>query len=349
MCITEKSYKFAVGFGVNATKRLKRLKLNNTNLTMKKLFLTVVALMGATTLFAQTDLVAIFQQGQASAKSGNLEAAIEQFNSVIDEYYNIDEPTANDEKAFNGAKKFIVTCYNMLGGKAYNAKDYDKAVEYFTQAADSAELYDDVANANKNRQFVGKCFEAKGATAFNEGDYKTAIEVFSKGYAADSRNTAMALNLAESYSKSDMYQDGMKICSEIAALNPDKFGEAIAEAHSKMNMYTNNEVAKLQMANDYDGIIAMAEQLPDAAMAQKVIMQAYYGKKDFAKMIELAPAAIEAQTTEEGRSDINYLLGVAYNEKEMFDQAIATMKKVTAGNNVANAQAVITALTTPAK
>ena len=316
---------------------------------MKKLFLTVVALLGATTLFAQTDIVATFQQGAANAKSGNLEEAIEQLNTVIDEYYNFDEPDANQEKAFAMAKSYIVKCYNMLGGRAYNAKDYDTAVEYFTSAADNAELFDNIAEANKNRQFVGKCYEAKGATAFNEGDYATAIEVFSKGYAADKRNTAMALNLAESYFKSDMYQEGMKICSEIAALNADKFGEAIAEANAKMNMYTNNEVAKLQMANDYDGIIAMAEQLPDAAMAQKVIMQAYYGKKDFAKMIEHAAVALEAQTTDEGRSDINYLLGVAYNEKEMFDQAIAAMKKVTAGNNVANAQAVITALTTPAK
>jgi tetratricopeptide (TPR) repeat protein len=316
---------------------------------MKKLFLTVVALLGATTLFAQTDIVATFQQGAANAKSGNLEEAIEQLNTVIDEYYNLDEPDANQEKAFAMAKSYIVKCYNMLGGRAYNAKDYDTAVEYFTSAADNAELFDNIAEANKNRQFVGKCYEAKGATAFNEGDYATAIEVFSKGYAADKRNTAMALNLAESYFKSDMYQEGMKICSEIAALNADKFGEAIAEANAKMNMYTNNEVAKLQMANDYDGIIAMAEQLPDAAMAQKVIMQAYYGKKDFAKMIEHAAVALEAQTTDEGRSDINYLLGVAYNEKEMFDQAIAAMKKVTAGNNVANAQAVITALTTPAK
>ena len=327
----------------------KKLKLNNTNLTMKKLFLTVVALLGATTLFAQTDIVATFQQGAANAKSGNLEEAIEQLNTVIDEYYNIDEPDANQEKAFAMAKNYLVKCYNMLGGRAYNAKDYDTAVEYFTSAADNAELFDNIAEANKNRQFVGKCYEAKGATAFNEGDYATAIEVFSKGYAADKRNTAMALNLAESYFKSDMYQDGMKVCSEIAALNPDKFGEAIDEAHSKMNMYTNNEVAKLQMANDYDGIIAMAEQLPDAAMAAKVVMQAYYGKKDFAKMIEHAAAALEVQTTDEGRSDINYLLGVAYNEKEMFDQAIAAMKKVTAGNNVSNAQAVIAALTAPAK
>ena len=324
---------------------------------MKKLFLTAVALLGATTLFAQTDIVAVFQQGAANAKAGKLTEAIEQLNVVLDEYYNIDEPDANQEKAFSMAKKFIVTCYNQLGGRAYNAKDYDTAIGYFTSAADAAELYDDVANANKNRSFIGKCYEAKGATAFNSGDYATAIEVFSKGYAADGRNTAMALNLAESYFKLDKYQEGMKICSEIAALNPDKFSEAIAEAHAKMDMYTNNEVAKLQMANDYDGIIAMAEQLPDAAMASKVVMQAYYGKKDFNKMIEISEAALAAQTTDEGRSDIYYWVGVAYNEKiegaanpeAVKNQAVNAFRKVTAGRNVANAQSVIQQLTAPAK
>jgi hypothetical protein len=88
----------------------------------------------------------------------------------------------------------------------------------------------------------------------------------------------------------------------------------------------------------------MAEQLEDAAMAAKITMQAYYGKKEFNKMIEFSAAALEAQTTDEGRSDIYYLLGVAYNEKEQFEQAVAAMQNVTAGNNVANAQAVIAAL-----
>jgi tetratricopeptide (TPR) repeat protein len=103
------------------------------------------------------------------------------------------------------------------------------------------------------------------------------------------------------------------------------------------------------MANDYDGIIAMAAELEDAAMAAKITMQAYYGKKEFAKMVEVSTAALEAQTTDEGRSDINYLLGVAYNEMGQFEQAIAAMKSVTAGNNVANAAAVIEALTAQSK
>ena len=312
---------------------------------MKKLIMTVVALMGATSLFAQSDIVALFSQGLGNAKTGNFTEAIAQFQEVIDASWDIEEPDANQQKAIAGSKKFLVTCYNKLGVAAFNAKNYDEAIENFTMAADTAEMFDNVVDMNKNRTYVGQMYQAKGADAFNSEDYATAIAVFSKGYEADPRNTEMALNLAESYFKSDMYQEGMKICTKISQLNAEKFGEAIAAAQAKMDMYTNNQVAKLQMANDYDGIIAMAEQLDDAAMAAKITMQAYYGKKDFNKMIELATAALEAQVTDEGRSDINYLLGVAYNEKEMFDQAIAAMKNVTAGNNVANAQAVIEALT----
>ncbi|MBQ8492865.1 MAG: tetratricopeptide repeat protein [Alistipes sp.] len=312
---------------------------------MKKLIMTVVALMGATTLFAQTDVVATFQQGVANAKTANYTEAIAQFQDVIDAGWDIDEPDANQQRAIAVSKKFIVTCYNKMGVAAINAKEYEAAVANFTEAANLAELYEDVAAMNKNRTLIGQVYEVQGADAFNANDYATAIAVFSKGFEADPRNTSMALNLAESYFKSDMYQEGMKVCTKIASLNPDKYAEAIAEAQSKMDMYTNNEVAKLQMANDYDGIIAMAEQLDDVAMAAKITMQAYYGKKDFNKMIELSTAALEAQTTDEGRSDIYYLLGVAYNEKEQFDQAVAAMKNVVAGNNVANAQAVIAALT----
>ena len=311
---------------------------------MKKLIMTVVALMGATALFAQTDVVATFQQATANAKASNYTEAIAQFEAVIEAGWDIMEPDANQLKAIQGSKKFIVTCYNKMGVAAVNAKEYEAAIEHFTNAANYAELYEDAAAMNKNKSMIGQVYQVQGADAFNSGDYATSIEVFSKGYAADPRNTEMALNLAESYFRSDMYQEGMKICTKIAGMNADKFADAIAEAQSKMDMYTNNEVAKLQMANDYDGIIAMAAELEDAALAAKITMQAYYGKKDFGKMVEYSAVALEAQTTDEGRSDINYLLGVAYNEMGQFDAAIAAMQKVTAGNNVANAAAVIEVL-----
>ena len=39
----------------------------------------------------------------------------------------------------------------------------------------------------------------------------------------------------------------MAICADIEKLPEAKYAEAIAEAQAKMSLYTNNEVAKLQM------------------------------------------------------------------------------------------------------
>jgi tetratricopeptide (TPR) repeat protein len=315
---------------------------------MKKLFLTVVALMGATSLFAQMDVVATFQQATANAKAANYTEAIAQFQSIIDASWDIEEPDANQQKAFAGSKKFIVTCYNKMGIAAFNAKNYEEAIANFSEAANLAELFEDVAAMNKNRAYVGQMYQAQGADAFNSEDYATAIAVFSKGYEADPRNTEMALNLAESYFKSDMYQDGMKICTKIAAMNPDKFAEAIASAQYKMEIYTNNEVAKLQGAGDFDGIIAMADtQLaknPVSPTFQLVRLQAYLGKKDYKKVIELGEEAAAAQTDEADKSMAYFQMGAAYNALSQRDQAIAAFQKVTVGPAAENAKAALAEL-----
>lgn len=94
----------------------------------------------------------------------------------------------------------------------------------------------------------------------------------------------MALNLAMSYCELGKYAEGMAIYEDIAALTNPKYEDAVAKANEMMTLYTNNEVAKLQANNDYDGIIAMADALlaknPASAVAHKVRLQAYSSKQD---------------------------------------------------------------------
>ncbi len=52
-----------------------------------------------------------------------------------------------------------------------------------------------------------------------------------------------------------------------------------------------------------------------------------------------------AQTDEDDRSDVYFILGAAYNAKEMKEQAIANLKKVTTGNSVEAAQKALADLT----
>ena len=67
-------------------------------------------------------------------------------------------------------------------------------------------------------------------------------------------------------------------------------------------------------------------------------------KKDYAKVIELGQAAADAQTDPADKSLMYYLLGAAYNAKEMKPQAIAAFKQVTDGPAAENAKAALAEL-----
>ena len=310
---------------------------------MKKIFVSAVALMAALTLSAQ-DVTTIFNEAGAAFNAKDFAGAAAKFEQVID--LGID----NDEVASQvaTAKATLPKCYYYLGGAAIRSQNYDEALKQFSRSAELAELYGDMTQMSKSNGWVAKIYQIQGGDAFNNKDYVTAASVFEKGYKADPDNTGMALNLAMSYCEMGEYEKGMDIYEAIAAKTHPKYAEDVAQAKEMMALYTNNKVAGMQQAGDFDGIITMAdaqlEKNPASALFQKVRLQAYSGKKDYAKVIELGQAAADAQTDEEDRSLMYYVLGAAYNAKEMRDQAIAAFQKVTAGEAAENARAALAEL-----
>ena len=310
---------------------------------MKKIFVSAVALMAALTLSAQ-DVTTIFNEAGAAFNAKDFAGAAAKFEQVID--LGID----NDEVASQvaTAKATLPKCYYYLGGAAIKSQNYDEALKQFSRSAELAELYGDMTQMSKSNGWVAKIYQIQGGDAFNNKDYVTAASVFEKGYKADPDNTGMALNLAMSYCEMGEYEKGMDIYEAIAAKTHPKYAEDVATAKEMMALYTNNKVAELQQAGDFDGIITMAdaqlEKNPASALFQKVRLQAYSGKKDYAKVIELGQAAADAQTDEEDRSLMYYVLGAAYNAREMRDQAIAAFQKVTAGEAAENARAALAEL-----
>ena len=314
---------------------------------MKKLFVSVIALLAAVSLSAQ-DLTAIYNEAAAAYGAKNYAGAAAKFEQVIDQ--GLDNEDAASLVAT--AKKTLPNCYFYLGGGALKAKNYDEALKNFTKSAELAELYGDMNQMAKANGWVAKI---QGGDAFNNKDYVTAAGIFEKGYKADPDNTDMALNLAMSYCEMFMntgdmaqYEKGMDVYEAIAAKTHPKYAEAVAKAKEMMTLYTNNMVAKLQEANNFDGIIAAADAMlaknPASALAEKVRLQAYANKKDFSKVIELADSAANAQTDPEDKSLMYYLLGAAYNAKEMKPQAIAAFQKVTAGPAAESAKAALAEL-----
>ena len=311
---------------------------------MKKLFVSVIALMAVATLSAQ-DVTAIYNEAAAAYGAKDYAGAAAKFEQVIDQGLDNEEAAA----LVATAKATLPKCYFMLGGASLKGQDYEAALTNFTKSAELAELYGDMTQLAKSNGWVAKIYQIQGGDAFNNKDYATAASVFEKGYKADPDNTSMALNLAMSYCELGEYEKGMEIYEAIAAKTHPKYADDAAKAKEMMALYTNNKVAEMQGAGDYDGIIAMAdaqlEKNPASALFQNVRLQAYANKKDYDKVIELAQGAIDAQTDEEDKSLMYYLLGAAYNAKEMRPQAIEAFQKVTAGAAVENAKTALSELT----
>ena len=311
---------------------------------MKKLLVSVIALFGAVSLSAQ-DVTAIYNEAAAAFGAKNFTEAAAKFEQVIDQ--GMDNESAASMVAT--AKSTLPKCYFMLGGGALKTKNYDEALKNFEKSAELAELYGDMNQMAKSNGWVAKIYQIQGGDAFNNKDYATAAGVFEKGYKADPDNTAMALNLAMSYCEMGEYEKGMDIYEAVAAKTHPKYADDAAKAKEMIALYTNNKVATLQAANDFDGIIKMADDLlaknPESALAQNVRLQAYANKKDYAKVIELGQAAADAQTDPADKSLMYYLLGAAYNAKEMKPQAIEAFRKVTAGPAVESAKAALAELT----
>lgn len=315
---------------------------------MKKVVLMAVALLSFAMVSAQSagEIVAKYNEGAAALQAKDWAKALANFESVVKG--GADSEDSNVVNCVATAKKYIPTCYQRIGTAAAGRKDFAAAIENLTKAAEKAELWGDMQGKAKSNMILAKVYQVQGGEAFNAEDYITAVAVFEKGYAANPRNTDMALNLAESYFKLGEYQKGMDVCNNICGMNATKYADAIASAREKMSMYTNNEVARLQQAGDNDGIIAMAEVMlstdPTSALAEKIRIQAYNNKKDYDKVIELGETAALAQTDDENKSDVYFILGAAYNAKEMKPQAIVNLEKVVAGSSVEPAKAALAEL-----
>ena len=317
---------------------------------MKKLFVTMFALLAVAAASAQSEVIAKFNEGAKAVQSKNYASAITLFEQVIDKGIDSEDNTVLNCVAT--AKKYLPVCYQGVGLSAASQKNYPKAIEYLQKAADTAELYGNTTAKQKANTILAKVYQVQGGEAFNAKDFAAAAAVFEKGYAANPRNTDMALNLATSYCELGKYDEGMAIYDKICKMPAEKYAAAIAKAGELKTLYTNNKVASLQQAGDFDGVIAMAEKLAAAspALAEKIRIEAYNGKKDYAKVIELAEAAASVQANDEDKSAIYLILAAAYNAKyneggnkdaSLRDKAVATFKKVTAGSGVEAAKAAL--------
>ena len=279
---------------------------------MKKLILSLVALAGVMSVSAQSGVAEAYNNGAAALNAKNYAEAAKLFEQVVDEGLTSEDATVLQQ--VENAKKYVVTCYRNMGMGAAKTGEYDAAVGYLNTAVERAEEYGNAKDKATLNGLLSKVYQAQGGAAFNEKKYAEAAEIFEKGYAANPRNTQMANWLGTCYCEMGEFDKGVEVLSKVAANTAPVAKDDAAEAKRLIALYYKNYVAELQSNNNFD------------------------------KIIEMGETAAAAQETDEDKSDVYYILGAAYSDKEMKPQAIAAMQKVTAGDNVAAAKNAIAEL-----
>ena len=312
-----------------------------------KLFATLaVALFASATLSAQdvASVTAKYNEAVQKVQAKDYNAAI----TILDETINMGLETEGAEETVDLAQKLLPACYFQSGLGLVKAGKLDESLERFNKAAQTGELYGDTKNMRNANTMIARVYTMKGADAFNNKDFATAASIFANGYAANPTDTKLGLNLAMSYCEMGDLTKGGEVYKQILGLTHSKYDADKAKAKESFTNYllvaaSNNAAeSKFDEALVYtDEIIAMDSL---SAVGNKLMVQLYNSKKDYAKVGELGGNAAALQATPEEQSDLYYMQGAALSNIDKLTEAIEAYKKVTAGNNVANAAEQIKAL-----
>ena len=312
-----------------------------------KLFATLaVALFASATLSAQdvASVTAKYNEAVQKVQAKDYNAAI----TILDETINMGLETEGAEETVDLAQKLLPACYFQSGLGLVKAGKLDESLERFNKAAQMGELYGDTKNMRNANTMIARVYTMKGADAFNNKDYATAASIFANGYAANPNDTKLALNLAMSYCEMGDLTKGGEVYKQIMGLTHSKYDADKAKAKESFTNYllvaaSNNAAeSKFDEALVYTGEIIAMDSL--SAVGNKLMVQLYNSKKDYAKVGELGGIAAALQATPEEQSDLYYMQGAALSNTDKLTEAIEAYKKVTAGNNVANAAEQLKAL-----
>lgn len=308
---------------------------------IKTLLIAFAALVMSSSAFAQ--------EQEPSVELNNTYAAAMSAISAKDYPLAIEKLNASMELALNEdnfdyvlkVQKYLPTCYLYNGNAKARAKDTVGAAADFEKAIELGTLYNDNKVVRSAKGNISKVYKMMGAGAFNSKDYASAAEVFAKGYEANPQDTDLALYLAMSYCELKDFENGVKVYSNIIALENrhSKFVEPANEAKEKLSNYllvkAQEEIAAGNKEAAYATLETLTNAIPENCTNQVFRLQIAANNKDWDNVIAWGEAAAPQMVTPEDQGEIYYLVAFAYDSKNDNEKAIATYRLVTAGDKLA--------------
>ena len=238
------------------------------------------------------------------------------------------------------AQKLVPTCYFQTGLAQMKSGDTDGALANLNKANEVALLYNNAGVARNAKSAISQVYRVKGANAFNNKDYATAVVDFAKGYEVNPQDTKLALNLAMSYCELKDFENGVKVYTDIIALEKrhSRFAEPAAEAKQALSNYLLVKAQEENTAGNKEAAYATLETLinadPANAENQMHRLQMAAANEDWDNVIAWSELAAAIQATPEAQSDVYYLLAVALDSKNDNAAAVEAYKQVVAGDKL---------------
>lgn len=245
------------------------------------------------------------------------------------------------------AQSFLVKAYYQKGALAMKENKLDEALEAF---AKTEELADEYGESNIMRQAArvsSMIYMQQGIKLFNDKDYTGALAIFQKGYDRDANNIKLLYFMAKANAELGNLNEANELYSKViqAGASNSRYAEDAENAKKDQGYYILIAASEAAKAGDMDKLTGYVEMIPDNADAGLLLVQTANNKKMYDTVIKNGPAAYEAQTEADKKSEVAYLLGVAFQNKGNNAKSAEWLRKVTAGGNVSAAKALLTEVT----
>lgn len=305
---------------------------------IKSLIVALAALLVGTAAFAQdpvNEVKKMFNEALSVYKTRNFSEAITKLEAVVEKAYEVDALEIAEK-----AQTYIPSCYYYMGGMLANQQKFEEALVELNKADELAKLYNNNKVARDVKPIISNIYKSLGANSFNNKDYAAAAEVFVKGYEANPQDTDLALYLAMSYCEMKDFENGVRVYTDVIALENrhSKFAEPAAKAKQELTNYLLVKAQEENGAGNKEAAYATLETLINAdpmnAGNQMYRLQLAAANQDWDNVIAWSDLAAAVMMTPEEQSDVYYLLAVAYDSKNDNVSAINSYKLVTAGSKL---------------
>jgi protein O-mannosyl-transferase len=203
--------------------------------------------------------------------------------------------------------------YYCLGQESYNKGDYPAAINYFSEAIENDKYSPPLVYMWRGTTYIEKTHNMDGAIA----DFKKVLDFGNK---KDPSQLEGRLDLGLAYYRKGMYDDALRIYTELINMAPDETAAYFQRA--LVYQYSNKVQPQLALA-DYSKAIDMNPNYVDAYLNRGSLyvdqLSEYdLGIADFNKVLEINPNNIDAGTNK----------GIAYYRKGDYEEALNSYNQV---------------------